>query len=85
MINWTERAGMGAGFAKTEVTTSTSNGVTTTTVYGGYAPSENAQDSDPHWSIQKTVVVDNGTSQNVTEQWAVGPWTNRASLTYKYQ
>lgn len=84
MINWSERESMGAGFAKTEITSSTSGDTRTTTVYGGYAPSDNASDSDEGWSIQKTVIEDNGTTKIITEKWAVGSWTNRASLTYKY-
>lgn len=87
-INNAEMAGLvGEGFSKQEITSSTSNGTTTTTIYGGKAPVTDPSagtDDNTGWKIQKTVIVDNGTTTNITVTWAVGSWTNRASLTYKY-
>lgn len=84
-INQSERAAMGVGFAKTEAIESTSGETKTVVVYCGYAPWEDAADSDSGWMIQKSTVVINGDTTNVTEQWAKGSWTNRASLNYKYK
>ena len=36
------------------------------------------------WKIRRTIVVDNGTTTTVQNQWAEGAWADRASLTYKY-
>jgi hypothetical protein len=87
-INFAEMAGLvGEGFARQEITSSTNNGTTTTTIYGGKPSRQDpnpATDALEVWKIQKTVIVDDGTSTNITVTWAEGSWTNRASLTYKY-
>lgn len=85
LINQSERAAYGIGFAKEEVIETESNGMTIVTVYGAHAPSEDASDDDPKWSIQKTIVVMNGNTTEITERWAEGAWSNRENLTYKYK
>lgn len=86
-INHTEMASFCEGFAKTEVTSLTSNDTTTTVIYGGtprLTDPSSSTDSRDVWRIRRTVIVENGTTTNVTVTWAEGSWTNRASLTYKY-
>lgn len=87
-INNAEMAGLvSEGFAKQIITSSTSDGTTTTTIYGGKAPVQStdpATDDLETWKILRTVIVDDGTSTNITNAWATGSWTNRESLTYKY-
>ena len=87
-INNAELAGLAAeGFARQEVTTSTSNGTKTTTIYAGkpnVRSTDASTDDRTDWTICRTVVVDDGTTTNVTVTWAEGSWTNRASLTYQY-
>ena len=87
IINFAELAGLvAAGFDKTEVTASTSNDVTTTTVYGGKAniTDPSTADSRTDWNIRRTVIVEDGGTTTITNAWATGSWTDRASLTYKY-
>lgn len=76
---------MGVGFAKEEVLQSEAGGTKTLTVYAGYAPSEDASDSDIGWIIQKTITVIGENRVETTEKWGDGSWTDRASLTYKYK
>lgn len=87
-INNAEMAGLvGEGFSRQEITSSTSEGTTTTTIYGGKAPLTDPSattDDNTDWKIRKSVIVDNGTTITVQNTWAEGSWTNRASLTYKY-
>ncbi len=86
-INYSELYAAGGSFSKQEILTSTSGDTTTTTIYGGYAPgSDLSHDTDarPTWLIRRLVVVDNGTTQNITCTWARGSWNNRASLVYAY-
>ena len=87
-INYSEMAGLvSEGFAKQEITSSTSSGTTTTTIYGGKPRSTDpsaSTDNDTGWRVMRTVIVDDGTSTQITTTWATGSWTNRASLTYKY-
>lgn len=87
-INNSEMAALSSeGFDKQEITSSTSSGTTTTTVYQGKSrltdPSATTDSLDV-WKIKRTVIVDNGSTTDITETWAEGSWTNRASLTYKY-
>lgn len=89
-INNSEMAALvSEGMAETEVTVSTSNDVTTTTIYAG-APfrrtvrnGENTSTQEV-WKIRRTIVVEDGGTTTITSKWAEGSWTNRASLTYKY-
>lgn len=86
-INFTELYNSGGSFAKQEVLTTTSGDTTVTTVYGGYAPcadTSSETDARPTWLIRRLVVIDTGTTQNITCTWARGSWNNRASLEYKY-
>lgn len=87
-INYSELAGLSSeGFDKQEITSSTDSGTTTTTVYAGKScltdPSA-ATDGLNVWKIKRTVIVDDGSATTITETWAEGSWTDRASLTYKY-
>ena len=87
-INFSEMAGFSAeGFAKVDLTKSTSGTTTTTTVYGGKPsltdPSAST-DSAEVWDIRRTVIVENDSGTTITTTWAKGSWTNRANLTYKY-
>lgn len=87
-INNAEMAGfVSEGFAKQEITSSTSSGTTTTTIYAGkprLIDPAASTDDDTGWKIMRTVIVDDGTATSITTTWAEGAWTNRASLTYKY-
>lgn len=87
-INNAERAGLSSeGFDKQEITSSTSSGTTTTTVYSGksgYTDPSAATDNLENWHIRRTVIVEDGTTTTITTTWAEGSWTNRESLTYKY-
>ena len=87
-INNAEMAGLvSEGFSRQEITSSNSEGTTTTTIYGGKAPLTDPSattDDNTGWKIQKSVIVDNGTTITIQNTWAEGSWTNRASLTYKY-
>lgn len=86
-INFTELYNAGGSFSKQEVVSSATGGSTTTTIYGGYAPSGDAvraTDSLPNWIIRRTVVVDDGTRQQITTTWAKGSWDDRAALEYSY-
>lgn len=87
-INYSEMAGLSAeGFAKVELTKTTSGSTTTTTVYSGKPgltdPSA-ATDSASVWDIRRSVIVEDANGTTITTTWASGSWTNRASLTYKY-
>ena len=71
-INNAEMAALvDAGMAETEVTKTTVDDVTTTTIYAG-AP------------YRRTVVVEDGDTTHITVTWAEGAWDDRATLTYKY-
>lgn len=86
-INYSELYGAGGSFSKQEILTSTSGDITTTTVYGGYAPDpdmSNNTDARPTWLIRRLVVIENGSTQNITCSWARGSWNDRASLIYQY-
>ena len=88
-INNAEMAAfLSEGFSKQEITNSVSGGTTTTTIYGGKAPITDpsaSTDDLPTWKIVKTVVVNNGSgTTTVVVTGAIGSWTDRASLTYKY-
>lgn len=87
-INFAEIAGLvDSGFDKTEVVSSTTNGVKTTTVYGGKANVTDPTDADirTDWNIRRAVIVEDGDTTRITTGWAVGSWNNRESLTYNYR
>lgn len=82
-INFSELYNAGGSFARQEVI---ENG-TTTTVYGGYAPRNEAvpeTDDCATWIIRRLVVTENGNIQDIECTWARGSWTDRASLDYNY-
>ena len=104
-INYSEMAAFtNEGMAVTEITSSTSDGTTTTTIYAGSPFFKNVPATPPYetnangdllqdggsvvsvetWKIRRTVIVDDGTTINIQNQWAEGAWEDRASLTYKY-
>lgn len=82
-INFTELYNAGGSFARQVVTVSGN----TTTIYGGYAPrAEISHETEAMggWLIRKLVVVDDGTTQDITCGWASGAWSDRASLQYTF-
>lgn len=88
-INYSELASMMAeGMSKEEITWSENdNNVTTTVIFSG-KPSRTepsaATDARDDWQICRQVIVENGSTVNITTMWATGSWNNRANLTYKY-
>lgn len=89
-INNAEMAALvDAGMAETEVTKTTANDVTTTTIYAGAPFREARQDGENFstvvvWKIRRTVIVDAGDTTKVSTRWAQGDWEDRATLTYQY-
>ena len=90
-INNAEMAALvDAGMAETEVTKTTVDDVTTTTIYAG-APHRRIVDAggdnthtEAVWKIRRTVIVEDGDTTTVTNTWAEGAWDDRTTLTYKY-
>ncbi len=76
------------GWNKKIITSSEENGVTETIIYCGksrfHNPDDRQTESDDHWKIRKTRIVDDGTTTTIIETWAEGSWANRESLTYQY-
>ena len=90
-INNAEMAALvDAGMAETEVTKTTVDDVTTTTIYAGapYRRTVDAGGDNTHteevWKIRRTVIVEDGDTTTVTNTWAEGAWDDRTTLTYKY-
>ena len=92
-MNFINNAEMGAlvaaGMAETEVAKTTTNGVTTTTIYAGAPFRKTVQTGDQVastvvWKIRRTVIVEDGDTTTVTNTWAEGAWDDRTTLTYKY-
>lgn len=87
-INYSELAGLSTeGFDKTEVINSTSGTTKTTTIYGGKAsvPDPDVAASRSDWEIRRLVIFEDGDIITITRMWSKGSWTDRATLTYKYQ
>lgn len=90
-INNAEMAALvDAGMAETEVTKTTVDDVTTTTIYAG-APSRRTVDAggdnthtEAVWKIHRTVIVEDGDTTHITVTWSEGAWDDRTTLTYKY-
>ena len=83
IINYAELAGLTTeGFDQTEVI---ENG-STTTIYGGKANVTDpvAAESRDDWKIRRTVITEDNGTTTIVKTWATGPWTDRATLTYKY-
>lgn len=83
-INFSELYNAGGSFARQEVI---QNG-TTTTVYGGYAPSSEPTadtDASPGWVIRRLIVTENGGVQNIECTWARASWNDRASQETVYK
>lgn len=86
-INFAELQASGGSFSKQEVTASVSDGVTTTVIYGGYAPcteTGDLTDTFDNWLIRRLVVVEEGSVQRIECAWAKGAWIDREHLLYTY-
>lgn len=89
-INNAEMAALvDAGMAETEVTKTTVDDVTTTTIYAGAPYRRTVYDggnanTEEVWKIRRTVIVEDGDTTTVTNTWAEGAWDDRTTLTYKY-
>ena len=65
----------------------------TTVIYSGTCPHDDPATADalPGWTIQKTIVVEDGDTTTTQQLWAVATeglslcWDNRHALTYKYR
>lgn len=81
-VNYSERAAIGAGFAKTEIVADGD-----TTIYYAGIPSRDDPSDDTDlamWRVRRIVASKEGASQLIVETWAKGPWADRANLDYRY-
>lgn len=88
-INNVEMAALASeGWNKKVITSSEENGVTETTIYCGksrfHNPDDRQTESDDHWKIRKTRIVENGSTTTIIETWAEGAWSDKENLEYLY-
>lgn len=71
-INYAEMAGYASeGFAKTEITSSTSNGTTTTTIYAGSPFVKNVPSTQPYPTNANGDLLQDGGSVVSVETWKI--------------